>query len=105
MAKPEPPSFEDFSARLGEARRAREEAERPSRGEHRQFGIAYRVAIEMAAGVAVGAFLGWWLDAWLGTRPVFLLVLGPMGFAAGVLNAWRAAQAAARAGEGEDRRG
>jgi len=105
MAKPEPPPFEDFNARLGAARKAQEQVERPVSGEHRRFGLAYRVAIEMAAGVAVGGFVGWWLDSWLGTRPVFLLVLGLMGFAAGVLNAWRAAQAAAKVGEGEDRRG
>jgi ATP synthase protein I len=100
-----PLSLKDFSERLRAARENQEQATREIRGPSRQYGLAYRVAIEMAAGLAVGAGLGWALDRWLGTRPVFLVVLGLMGFAAGVLNAWRAAQAAERAAQGEDRRG
>jgi len=105
----QPPSLKDFSERLRAARENQEDA-REIRGPSRQYGLAYRVAIEMAAGLAVGAGLGWALDRWLGTRPVFLVVLALMGFAAGVLNSWRAAQQAVRAaeeeeGKGEDRRG
>ena len=100
----QPPSLKDFSERLRAARENQEQA-REIRGPSRQYGLAYRVAIERAAGLAVGAGLGWALDRWLGTRPVFLVVLALMGFAAGVLNAWRAAQAAERAAQGEDRRG
>ncbi len=106
MADIQPPPSDDFSTRLRDARKARDEADGPPRGQSRQIGLAYRVAIEMAAGLAVGAGLGWLLDSWLGTRPVFIAVLAMMGFAAGVLNVWRAVKQAARAGEEEeDRRG
>ena len=111
MADTRKPPSDDFATRLSAARKAQDGANGPARGQSRQTGLAYRVAIEMAAGLAVGAGLGWMLDRWLGTRPVFLAVMAMMGFAAGVLNVWRAARqlGAATDGEakdeGENRRG
>lgn len=87
-----PPSLEQLEARLREAREeAASPAERPVTSQ-RQMGIAYRVLVEMIAGIGVGAFLGWVVDRWLGTEPLFLVVLVLLGFAAGILNAYRAIQ-------------
>jgi len=35
-------------------------------------------------GVLLGGVLGYWLDGKIGTRPLFALVLGAGGFAAGI---------------------
>ena len=55
------------------------------------FARGFRLSSELVAGVLVGAGLGWLLDRWLGTTPWGLMLLGLLGFAAGVLNVMRAA--------------
>ena len=90
--------------------RKAQEARRPDRlpePQSRQFGVGYRVFVEMLAGVVVGAGLGWLLDEWFGTRPWLLLVMILLGFAAGMSNAYRVtrriaaeAERAARSGDG-----
>jgi ATP synthase protein I len=54
-------------------------------------GRAFRMASEFVAAVIVAAALGMALDAVFGTRPIFMIVLLLLGFAAGVLNVTRAA--------------
>lgn len=39
--------------------------------------------------VLIGGYLGHRLDLWLETKPVFMFVLGALGFVAGVLNMFR----------------
>lgn len=83
--------LDEFDARL---RAAREDPEQPRPSSmQREIGFAYRVLIEMVVGIGLGAFAGWWLDEWLGTRPILMVVLILLGFAAGMLNAYRASQA------------
>ncbi len=97
--------LDEFDARL---RAARKGPERPRPASmQREIGFAYRVLIEMAVGIGFGAFVGWWLDQWLGTRPILLVVMILIGFAAGMLNAYRASQAysAGVRDEREDRDG
>lgn len=94
--------LDDLDTRL---RAARKVAKPPARASsHREMGVAYRVLVEMIAGVGVGGFLGWWLDTWLGTRPILLVVLLLLGFAAGGMNAYRAIRAydAARVRDSDD---
>ena len=43
----------------------------------------------LVAAVVVGGLLGYFLDHWLHTKPVFLLVLGGIGFYAGVRDVLR----------------
>lgn len=43
----------------------------------------------LVAAVVVGGFLGYLLDHWLHTKPVFLLILGGVGFFAGVRDVLR----------------
>ncbi len=50
---------------------------------------AMRVATDLVAALVVGTFLGYWLDEWLGTRPLFMIAMFFIGFAAGFLNIYR----------------
>ena len=50
-----------------------------------------RLASEFVAGVLVGAAIGWFFDRLLDTSPWGLIVFLLLGFAAGALNAMRAA--------------
>ena len=52
-----------------------------------------RLSSELVAGVVVGALIGWALDHWLGISPWGLIVFVLLGFAAGVRNVIRAAEA------------
>jgi ATP synthase protein I len=91
--KKTPPSLEALEARLREARA--EQSPAPAQASsHRQMGIAYRVLVEMIAGVGVGAMIGWWLDEWFGTRPILLLTMLVVGFAAAMRNVLRVVRAA-----------
>lgn len=38
----------------------------------------------MVAAIVVGGGFGYFLDRWLGTKPVFLIIFGAVGFYAGV---------------------
>lgn len=53
-------------------------------------GRAMRAGVDLAAALLVGGFLGYWLDKWLHTKPLFMILLFFMGFAAGFLNIYRA---------------
>jgi ATP synthase protein I len=97
-----PLSLDELGARL---RRA-QETHRPSQSsepQSRQFGVAYRVLVEMLAGVVVGGGLGWLLDQWLGTRPWLLMAMIVLGFAAGMSNAYRVTRQYAARAERESR--
>ena len=85
------PSLEDLDSRL---RKARGDDEPGNRGRlpGTRLGQALHLAIEMAAALAVGGGLGWLLDGWLGTKPWLFVVFIFVGIAAGILNAFRAAQ-------------
>jgi ATP synthase protein I len=85
--------------RLGE-RLARDQATRSSDGpaENRAttasgYAKGLRLSSELVAGVVVGAGLGLLVDHWLGISPWGLIVLGMLGFAAGVLNVVRSVSA------------
>jgi ATP synthase protein I len=81
--------------RLGE-RLARDRATRPSDGPVGDrattasgYAKGFRLSSELVAGVVVGAGLGLLIDHWLKSSPWGLIVLGMLGFAAGVLNVVR----------------
>jgi ATP synthase protein I len=54
-----------------------------------QAAIALELPFVLVAAVVVGGLLGYFLDRWLHTKPVFLLVLGGVGFFAGVRDVLR----------------
>jgi ATP synthase protein I len=51
--------------------------------------IALELPFVLVAAVVVGGLLGYFLDRWLHTKPVFLLILGGVGFFAGVRDVLR----------------
>jgi ATP synthase protein I len=83
------PSLDELGERLRKAQRTRNVPGQPPESQARQFGVAYRILVEMLAGVLVGGVLGWLFDQWLGTRPWFLMAMIVLGFAAGMSNAYR----------------
>lgn len=48
------------------------------------FAAAIELPVMLVAGIVIGGGAGWWLDHHLGTAPVLMLVLGVLGFAAGL---------------------
>jgi ATP synthase protein I len=72
-----------------------ENSDSPSPGVEKAKGVSNQAAIAMelpfvlVAAVVVGGLLGYLLDHWLHTKPVFLLVLGGIGFYAGVRDVLR----------------
>jgi ATP synthase protein I len=57
-----------------------------------QSAIALELPFVLVAAVLVGGLIGYFLDRWLHTRPLFLLVLGGLGFFAGVRDVLRRLQ-------------
>jgi len=94
MSAPEPDDLSALGSRIDEIqkqRRARDVRPPPT-----QTGIALRFATELVLAVAVGAAMGWGID-WLtgrffGWRPIFIVVFGLLGAAAGIRNVVRAAE-------------
>jgi len=50
----------------------------------RQFAMAIELPFVFVASVLIGGAIGYWLDIRFHTSPVFLLILGALGFAGGV---------------------
>lgn len=98
-----PPSSDELGERIRRAQEARRPQRPLSEPQSRQFGVGYRVFVEMLAGVLVGAGLGWFFDQLLGTRPWLLVVMLVLGFAAGMLNAYRSTRRMVAEAERESR--
>lgn len=90
MSKPEPPSKEEFRARLEKAQQQQEQAswnrsdlkvERNSTA-----GRAWRLSVEMVAALLVCGWVGWLLDKWLDTKPWLMLVFLIVGAVVGLYN-------------------
>jgi len=59
-------------------------SEKQAAGFARQFAMAMEMPFVIVSAVAVGGVLGYFLDRWIHTSPVFMLVLGGLGFFAGL---------------------
>jgi ATP synthase protein I len=59
-------------------------AEKQAAGFSRQFALAMEMPFVIVSAVAVGGVIGYFLDQWLHTSPVLMLVLGGLGFFAGL---------------------
>ena len=72
------------------------------------YEMAGRMVIDLAAGIVVGAGMGWGLDSLFGSKPLFLILMTLLGFAAGVrvmlqsASEFQRRQDAARAGAQND---
>jgi ATP synthase protein I len=51
--------------------------------------MALELPFVLVSAIVVGGFFGYMLDRWLHTKPVFLLILGGLGFFAGVRDVLR----------------
>jgi len=49
-----------------------------------QAAIAMELPFILVSAVVVGGLIGFLLDRWLHTKPIFLLIFGGIGFAAGI---------------------
>jgi ATP synthase protein I len=54
-----------------------------------QFAMAMELPFILVGAIAVGGVLGYFLDHWLHTKPIFMLVLGGLGFFAGLRDVLR----------------
>ena len=73
-----------------EAKQAQERAV-PGGETGKAMSLGFRVLSEFVAGVLAGGVIGWLLDTWFSTSPLFLLVFGTIGTAAGFMNVYRIA--------------
>jgi ATP synthase protein I len=55
----------------------------------RQFAQAMELPFVLVAAILVGGAMGFFLDRWLHTKPVFMMILGGLGFVAGVRDVLR----------------
>jgi ATP synthase protein I len=56
----------------------------PRRRTQFQFAMAMELPFIFVGAIVFGGLLGWWLDAKLGTSPWLMLLLGALGFWAGL---------------------
>ena len=80
---------------LEEKIRAAKKAVEPKEPVQNKFSAAevgWRMIIELTAGVFIGFGLGYGLDFLFGTKPVFILLLTLLGFAAGVKTMMKSAR-------------
>lgn len=54
-----------------------------------QFGQAMELPFVLAGAIAVGGLVGYFLDRWLHTKLIFTVVLGGLGFYAGLCDVLR----------------
>ena len=90
------PSLEDLDAKLSTLKTQRDEeaAKRKAKEEASKksgLGTAYKIGSELVAAMIVGVAIGYGLDHLFGTSPAMLIVFILFGFAAGILNVFRAA--------------
>lgn len=100
---------DDLKARIDRARAAQQEPERASAADkYNQLTLAWRMTIELVVGTAMGFGIGWGLDFVFGSKPLFIVIFGILGFIAGIKvvigtakEVGRRAEATARRGEPE----
>lgn len=84
-------SLDHLGARIEAAR----EAQRPKRSraaeKYKAGSVAWRMVTELVVGILVGGAMGWGLDSLFGTLPVLLILMGILGFAAGIRMVMRSA--------------
>ena len=96
--------LDDLGNRISAARNAQRPVTSKAEGEVRAASIAWRMVTELVVGVFIGAAIGWGIDRVAGTLPLFLIVFGILGFAAGVKTMLRSAAEIQRKQEAASRR-
>ncbi len=70
--------------RIDRARAAQTPRQRGAAAQIGQAHAAWRMVVELVTGLVMGFAMGYGLDALFGTRPVLLVVMTLLGFAAGI---------------------
>jgi ATP synthase protein I len=97
--QPDRGRLDALDARIRAAREARRPKAR-SAGDMSSAALAWRMVTELVLGLVIGAGVGWGIDGVAGTMPLFLLIFGMLGFAAGVRTMMRSADEVRRRGAG-----
>ena len=79
----DPEKLRALGEKLEELEAARKGPPR-SPGKVEQANWAWHMVIELVVGMATGLGIGWGLDSLFGTMPIFLMIFGLFGFAAGI---------------------
>jgi len=94
MSSEGPDGLGDEIARARAARAERASAKqretRADEGNQSAGAYALRYGAEFGTSVFVGGFMGYWIDVFAGTKPWGLLIMGALGFAAGIRAIMRA---------------
>ncbi|MBK0401009.1 AtpZ/AtpI family protein [Limibaculum sp. M0105] len=98
-------ALDDLGGRIDAARSAQRPKSGRAEGEIRAASIAWRMVTELVVGVFIGAAIGWGIDRLAGTLPLFLIVFGILGFAAGVKTMLRSAEEIRRKQEASSSKG
>jgi len=77
-------ALDSLSQRIDTAREKIAPPQRQPAGKYQSLSIAWRMVLELVIGCAFGAAIGYAIDDAAGTRPLFLVVFGLLGFAAGI---------------------
>ena len=57
--------------------------------DNQQLAMAMELPLIIVAAIGIAGLLGFFLDRWLHTKPIFMIVLGAVGFAIGVRDVLR----------------
>jgi ATP synthase protein I len=60
-----------------------------SNRDNQQFAMAMELPLIIVAAIGITGLLGFFLDRWLHTKPIFMILLGAVGFAIGVRDVLR----------------
>jgi len=96
MNDKDPPSKDEFKARLAKAQQKQDEASWDSGGlkveRSGAHGRAWRLSVEVIAALLLCGWFGWLLDKWLDTKPWLLLVFLILGAGVGMYNTIKVAR-------------
>ncbi len=92
--KPTEDRFKDFEQRLEETKTARQIENSSDQTDGLAASFAMRTISELLVALAVCTIAGYYLDRYLGTTPWLMIILMPLGQAAGIWNVMRMSKSA-----------
>lgn len=95
-------ALDRLSKRIQSAREGIDPRPQKSLGKYQGLSIAWRMVLELVIGCGFGAAIGYAFDEVAGTGPLFLVVFGLLGFAAGVKTMMASARQMQRRGKEGD---
>jgi ATP synthase protein I len=95
-------ALDRLSRRIDVAREGIDPRPRKSPGKYQGLSVAWRMVLELVIGCGFGAAIGYAIDDVAGTGPLFLVVFGLLGFAAGVKTMMASARQMQRKGKEGD---